>query len=112
MRDPPSKFKHQKPKMNLNQAFEKARDEARRTSRRRSDLPQRPFPLSMVLQACPDFALYGRHGIASWRDFVSVAGVVRRRLWDEPERLGGGGRTAWAKRRRAWRSQRSCSEAP
>ena len=39
--------------------------------------PQRPFPLSMVLQACPDFALFARHGIASWRDFVSVAEPVR-----------------------------------
>ena len=31
----------------------------------------------MVLQACPDFALFARHGIASWRDFVSVAETVR-----------------------------------
>src|SRR3954464_7403728 len=39
--------------------------------------PQRPFPLSMVLQACPDFAMFARHGIASWRDFTSVADTVR-----------------------------------
>src|SRR4051794_22090437 len=39
--------------------------------------PQRPYPLSMVLQACPDFVLFARHGITSWRDFVSVAETVR-----------------------------------
>jgi replication initiation protein RepC len=31
----------------------------------------------MVLQACPDFALFARHGISSWRDFVGVAETVR-----------------------------------
>src|SRR5215203_2741655 len=39
--------------------------------------PPREFPLSMVLQACPDFALFARHGVSSWRDFVSVAETVR-----------------------------------
>ena len=31
----------------------------------------------MVLQACPDFALFARHGISSWQDIVSVAETVR-----------------------------------
>ena len=31
----------------------------------------------MVLQACPDFAMFARHGISSWRDFVSVAETGR-----------------------------------
>src|SRR4051812_29649417 len=39
--------------------------------------PQRPFPLSMVLQACPDFVMFARRGISSWRDCVSVADTVR-----------------------------------
>src|SRR4051794_37361009 len=39
--------------------------------------PPREFPLSMVLQACPDFALFARRGISSWRDVVSVAETVR-----------------------------------
>jgi len=31
----------------------------------------------MVLQACPDFVLFARHGIPSWQDFVIVADTVR-----------------------------------
>jgi hypothetical protein len=35
----------------------------------------------MVLQACPDFALFARHGVSSWRDVLSVAGASAPNLW-------------------------------
>jgi replication initiation protein RepC len=39
------------------------------------------FPLSMVLQACPDIVDYGPGGaIASWRDLMMAAVVVRSML--------------------------------
>jgi replication initiation protein RepC len=43
----------------------------------RSRPPQRPYPLRMVLDACPDIVDYAKHGISSWRDFIAPAGVVR-----------------------------------
>ena len=42
------------------------------------------FPLGMVLQACPDIAIYARHGISNWRDMVATAGVVRGALGVSP----------------------------
>jgi Replication protein C C-terminal region. len=43
----------------------------------------------MILRACPDIAMYNRHGISSWQDLVATAGTVRGALgispsaWDE-----------------------------
>ena len=62
--------------------------------------PQRPFPLSMVLQACPDFALFARHGIASWRDFVSVAETVRGAFGISP--------SAWAEATDVMGAEEAC----
>ena len=43
------------------------------------------FPLSMVLQACPDIADYGPGGsIGSWRDLITAAVVVRSMLGVSP----------------------------
>jgi replication initiation protein RepC len=41
--------------------------------------PIRAFSLSLVLQACPDIAMYtkGGQGISTWRDLVTAASVVR-----------------------------------
>ena len=47
-------------------------------------MPQRSFPLGMVLEACPDIADYARHGIRSWRDFVATARLVRSALGISP----------------------------
>ena len=47
-------------------------------------VPQRSFPLGMVLEACPDIADYARHGIRSWRDFVATARLVRSALGISP----------------------------
>ncbi len=43
------------------------------------------FPLSLVLKACPDIVNYGPGGeIASWRDLMSAAVVVRSMLGVSP----------------------------
>ncbi|WP_342344145.1 plasmid replication protein RepC [Ciceribacter thiooxidans] len=43
------------------------------------------FPLSFVLRACPDIAMYGQGGvISSWRDLISAAVVVRSMLGVSP----------------------------
>jgi replication initiation protein RepC len=47
--------------------------------------PIKAFPLSMVLQACPDIRDYGPNGaIESWRDLMSAAVVVRSTLGVSP----------------------------
>src|SRR4051794_23508891 len=62
--------------------------------------PQQPFPLSMVLQACPDFAMFARHGIASWRDVVSVAETVRGAFGISP--------SAWAEATDVMGAEEAC----
>ncbi|MBX9457659.1 MAG: replication initiation protein RepC [Rhizobium sp.] len=45
----------------------------------------RPFPLGLVLQACPGIADYGPAGaVANWRDLMSAAVVVRSMLGVSP----------------------------
>jgi replication initiation protein RepC len=45
----------------------------------------KPFPLGMVLTACPEFCNYGPGGaITSWREFLSAAVVVRSMLGVSP----------------------------
>lgn len=51
-------------------------------------LPGRAYPLSLVLQACPDITMYARHGVARWRDFLATADLVRSALGISP--------SAWA----------------
>jgi len=46
--------------------------------------PERPFPLGMVLDACPDIIDYARGGISSWRDFLATASMVRSMLGISP----------------------------
>lgn len=47
--------------------------------------PIKAFPLGMVLRACPQFSDYGPGGqIASWRDLMSAAVVVRSMLGVSP----------------------------
>jgi len=46
--------------------------------------PQPAFPLSMVLEACPDIVDYAKGGIANWRDLLIVAAVVRSVLGISP----------------------------
>ncbi len=45
----------------------------------------KPFPLGMVLSACPEMNNYGPGGvISSWREFLSAAVVVRSMLGVSP----------------------------
>ncbi len=47
--------------------------------------PIKAFPLSMVLRACPDIAMYGPGGsVESWRDLMVAAVVVRSMLGVSP----------------------------
>ncbi|PVE23448.1 replication initiation protein RepC [Microvirga sp. KLBC 81] len=48
--------------------------------------PIRAFSLSLVLQACPDIAMYtkGGQGISTWGELVTAAGVVRGALGISP----------------------------
>ncbi len=50
----------------------------------RARADQRPLPLPMVLEACPDIVLYARDGIRSWSDLATVADVVRPSLGISP----------------------------
>jgi len=52
---------------------------------KREPVPIRNFPLGMVLKACPDVAMYGPGGaVASWRDMMAAAVVVRSMLGVSP----------------------------
>ena len=42
------------------------------------------FPLSMVLEACPDVAHYAKGGVRSWHDLMATAGLVRSVLGISP----------------------------
>ena len=45
---------------------------------------EKALPLSMVLRACPDIAMYDRGGIQNWRDLINTAGLVRGMLGISP----------------------------
>ena len=47
----------------------------------------------MILKACPDIAMYHRDGIATWKDLISTAGLVRGMLGISP--------SAWEEARQA-----------
>ena len=47
--------------------------------------PQKPFPLGLVLQACPEIVPFGPGGtISNWRDLMTAAVVVRSMLAVSP----------------------------
>lgn len=47
-------------------------------------MPDRAYPLGMVLDACPDIVDYSRDGISNWRDFHAAIAVVRPMLGISP----------------------------
>lgn len=49
-----------------------------------SRVPERTYPLGMVLDACPDIVDYSRGGISNWRDFHAAAATVRPMLGISP----------------------------
>jgi replication initiation protein RepC len=60
-----------------------------------SVLPDKTYPLGMVLSACPDIVDYAKGGIANWRDFLATTTVVRPMLgispsaWEEAQTVMG-----------------------
>ena len=46
----------------------------------RVSVATKPYPLGMVLEACPDIADYAKDGISSWRDLIATAGLARAAL--------------------------------
>jgi replication initiation protein RepC len=62
-----------------------AAPERRRPQPATESEPQKPFPLALVLQACPEIAPFGPGGtISSWRDLMTAAVVVRSMLAVSP----------------------------
>jgi replication initiation protein RepC len=63
-------------------------------------MPDRSYPLGMVLEACPDIIDYVRGGVSNWRDLQAAAAVVRPILgispsaWFEAQRAMGEGDAA------------------
>ena len=78
----------QSSKPNLSIDPEPATEEGRTKSPSQSSLSTTSkgvFPLSMVLDACPDIADYAKGGaIANWRDFLATATVIRPMLGISP----------------------------
>jgi len=69
--------------------FEPASDgkqgERPEAKRRTTAGPPKSFPLAMVLQACPEVAIYGPGGtVSSWRDLLAAAVVIRSMLAVSP----------------------------
>ncbi len=63
-------------------AFERAAPERKGGD---GNISLKPFPLGMVLSACPEIAAYGPDGeISSWRDLMAAAVVVRSMLGVSP----------------------------
>lgn len=58
-------------------------EETQRATEKR-DQRSAGFPLGLILKACPDIAMYSRHGISSWTDLIATAGVVRSTLGVSP----------------------------
>jgi replication initiation protein RepC len=47
-------------------------------------MPDRAYPLGMILDACPDIVDYSRDGISNWRDFHAAVSIVRPMLGISP----------------------------
>ena len=79
----------------LEPGFQKSRATAIAPDPSPSRVAEASFPLGMVLEACPDILEYAKGGIASWRDFVATAVVVRAMLgispsaWEEAQTVMG-----------------------
>ena len=57
----------------------------RRKRREAAGEPHKPYPLGLVLQACPEILPFGPGGaISSWRDFMTAAVLVRSMLGVSP----------------------------
>ncbi len=66
------------------------------------------FPLGLILKACPDIAMYTRHGIRNWQDLVATASLVRSAPGVSPSAWEGPLRR-WARSMRRLQSRPSCN---
>lgn len=75
--------------------FHKTQDKIPEPSLESVKAPERFYPLSMVLDACPDLNDYSKNGIQNWRDFLATTAVVRSMLgispsaWEEAQSVMG-----------------------
>ena len=72
------------PSSELEPAFREGRERGCGPSVEASAPPRRPFPLAMVLEACPDVIDYARNGISDWRDLAAATDVARGALGISP----------------------------
>ncbi len=70
--------------MELEPAFEKGTASSAGVSRGKLDISRNPFPLGMVLSACPDIVDYARGGARCWSDVENAADLVRSMLGVSP----------------------------
>jgi replication initiation protein RepC len=70
--------------IDLEPSLQKGRAERAAPNPRTSAVPERTYPLGMVLSACPDIVDYAKRGIANCRDFLATAAVVRPMLGISP----------------------------
>src|ERR1700677_1932739 len=73
-----------KPLMELEPSLRKGRAARGEPNPPPTVLPEKTYPLGMVLSACPDIVDYAKGGIANWRDFLATAAVVRPMLGISP----------------------------
>ena len=68
----------------LEPAFEEGKASSAGVSRGKLDISRNPFPLGMVLSACPDIVDYARGGARCWSDVENAADLVRSMLGVSP----------------------------
>lgn len=68
----------------LEPGFRESQGRAEATPSSPPPMPLKEYPLRMVLEACPDITMYARGEIRAWREFASVAGLVRATLGISP----------------------------
>jgi replication initiation protein RepC len=72
------------PVLESERVFRGSAVEAVRPDNERQSVEHRPMPLPMVLEACPDIALYAKGGIRTWSDLSQAATIVRPSLGISP----------------------------
>jgi replication initiation protein RepC len=72
------------PLIDLEPAFQESRAARAVPEPQTPRAPETAYPLGMVMNACPEIADYAKGGIASWRDLLATAAVVRSMLGISP----------------------------
>jgi replication initiation protein RepC len=72
------------PLVELEPSLQEGRAEGPEPQPRSPRVAETAYPLGMVLNACPDIVDYAKGGIASWRDLLATAAVVRSMVGISP----------------------------